>query len=360
MDAMKWVIAAVVLVMLVLLISRLAQKRSVIVLGQELANARERDERVRRNAGRSPLPPRSYSTREKSLVHPEEVPLDTELRAVAQRFANADDTTRRKMQMAISTDEFYDLMTFALREAVFAMRDRKCEHIATGLAATAMVDVNRIDHRDASMTLAPLHYAGRRCGIDPAPLLKNAAGMSTREMREVIDNFAARPEAGKALEKWLLHDVGTGFVARMIARYEPTRDLTTAAVRVHDLLNADRYPGSDVSIADDFSDHWFPGAKDAYGRIRAGAVLHGRDETEGDEMQSIMVFLAETAHAADAEALRAALRVGEGRASLAVARGNLVAIMIGQAFLGNQRTLETNESLARFAEPLAKILEETR
>jgi hypothetical protein len=357
---MSWtLLAAVVLTLVAVAVAWLLRKPGVIVLGTQMAEARRRDEEVRR--GQSPLPQRSYDARESSLVRPREVPLDGEIGAVVQRFAAGDDTARRTMRQAISTDEFYQLMLYAQRQAVFAMRDGKCEGLVNGFTAAAMIDVERIDYRDASSLSGPLHYAAQKCGLDSRTLFADAAAISTPEMREVFENFLAMPESDQTLKASLLHDVGTGFVGRMIAKYHPTRDLATATVKIYDLLDADRYPGSSVSIADDFSDHWFPAAGNAYRHIRAGAMLHGkRDDAKADETQTLMVYLAETATPADAEALRAALRVPEGGARLGIARGNLFVSVIGAAMMAGHRTVETDQSLARFAGPLAKILEETR
>lgn len=356
---LRVLLAVIVLTLLALVVWQLRRASGVVVLGGEIAEARRRDAQVRR--GPSPLPPGSYTAREQSLVHPEEVPLDAEIREVVERFAASDETTRRSMREAISTDEFYLLATFAHREAVFAMRDGMCERLVSGFTALAMIDKQRIDYRDAHSFPLPLDYAARRCGVDPQPLIARAAAMSTREMREVLESFSAAPESHKTLESSLLRDVGTGFIGRGIASYEPTRDLVAAALKAYHLLDADHYPGSSVSMADDFSDHWFPGAEDAYRRIRAGAMLHGkRDDQEDGDDQGIMLFLAEAANAADAEALRAALRASEGDAELGVARGELLAAVVAKSFFAERRAIETDQSLARFAEPLAQILEETR
>lgn len=99
---MRWVLlAAVVLTLVAVAVAWLRRKPGVVVLGTEIAEARRRDEEVRR--GQSPLPQRSYGARESSLIRPQEVPLDGEIRAVVQRFAAGDDAARRKMRQGIST-----------------------------------------------------------------------------------------------------------------------------------------------------------------------------------------------------------------------------------------------------------------
>src|SRR5688572_10243851 len=116
---MRWALLAAVVLTLVAVavaVAWLRRKPGVVVLGTEIAEARRRDEEVRR--GQSPLPQRSYGARESSLIRPQEVPLDGEIRAVVQRFAAGDDAARRKMRQGISTDEFYQLMVYAQREAV--------------------------------------------------------------------------------------------------------------------------------------------------------------------------------------------------------------------------------------------------
>src|SRR5215831_10908561 len=88
------------------------------------------------NAGPSPLPANLHydsSRGDLDLSDPPEHPLDDELSALGQRFAASDVAGRSRLRDSASMDDFYTLLSFSRRAAVFAMRDRKTQHVIDGL-----------------------------------------------------------------------------------------------------------------------------------------------------------------------------------------------------------------------------------
>ena len=63
-----------------------------------------------------------------------------------------------------------------------------------GLAAAAILQ-EREDYRDIIVSLAFLHYAARRAGIDPEPIFGEVAGLARPETEEFISSFLERDEA---------------------------------------------------------------------------------------------------------------------------------------------------------------------
>ena len=63
-----------------------------------------------------------------------------------------------------------------------------------GLAAAAILQ-EREDYRDIIVSLAFLHHAGRRAGIDPDPFFRELAHLARPETEEFVVSFLERDEA---------------------------------------------------------------------------------------------------------------------------------------------------------------------
>jgi hypothetical protein len=63
-----------------------------------------------------------------------------------------------------------------------------------GLAAAAILQ-ERDDYRDIIVSLAFLHHAARRAGIDPDPFFREVAGLARPKTKEFIHSFLERDEA---------------------------------------------------------------------------------------------------------------------------------------------------------------------
>jgi hypothetical protein len=160
MNLIVWLAIGVALIAIVMLLRR----PRPIVLGTQLASAfaAEKQRLARGGHGPSPMPPGGYSSVEANLNAPVQSPFDLALRDFVRRYAAADPDTRMDMRDATSMDELYTLLTFASRQAVFAMQRNEASYIDDALAALAMLDLERIDWRDGMGTAdLVLHAAGR-------------------------------------------------------------------------------------------------------------------------------------------------------------------------------------------------------
>jgi hypothetical protein len=63
-----------------------------------------------------------------------------------------------------------------------------------GLAAAAILQ-EREDYRDTIVSLAFLHHAATRSGIDPEPAFLEVAALATPETRQIIENVLKRDES---------------------------------------------------------------------------------------------------------------------------------------------------------------------
>ena len=72
--------------------------------------------------------------------------------------------------------------------------DADVPRLRRGLAAAAILQ-EREDYRDIVVSLAFLHRAARRAGIDPGRFFREVAGLARPETQEFMRGFLERDEA---------------------------------------------------------------------------------------------------------------------------------------------------------------------
>src|SRR4029077_17153637 len=97
-------------------------------------------------------------------------------------FRSLSQTERVKFTSTISPDEFYTLISFSRRAAVFALRDKDAKLLQDGLDALAIIEAKRTDFRDILMALALLYHTASRIGLDPDLMFHDAAGIAESEL----------------------------------------------------------------------------------------------------------------------------------------------------------------------------------
>lgn len=352
-------------------------RRPVVVLGAELARAREA-ERAREKAphGESPMPAGEYdaSRGEHDLADPVRVPRDAALAELARRYAASDADARAALRRAVGMDEFYELLTFARRAAVFAIREADPAGVRDGLAAVAMIEAERVDFRDVLMAVALLHHAAERTSADGDALLREAAALAEPGTARLLAGFAARAPADKHVrDAFGFAEVrsagGSGFVAWGFQPYAPTDDLGRIMSDLGAMLAADRYDPGPILLACDLPAIWLqpggPAARDAHESVRAGASLSASlrpPEHPRPTEQQLTVFLVETADAASARTLLDTANNGAPREHVlaAAAEGPLFCLVIARSLAYGVPSYETQESLARFGPRMGEILRRHR
>ena len=350
---------------------RKRRKPGVVVLGQQLADAHAAEERRQRsNPPPSPLGGVHYDRwrgehRLSKLVPAE---ADGRVRELAQTFA-APGANRAAMREALSLDDFYTLLTFARRSTVRALREGVAP-LTDGLSAIAMIDLQRVDPRDAAWALGLLRHGsasvdsagsifGRAAEIaEPAVanLIREAGARSPDDIRQWGYTVFNSPE-GLAL-------IGWGF-----SHYKPTLDLTAIGLAIADLVEADRYQPHDPEIACDVPNVWLsvPAGRDATGSLDAVAAVRVSAELrpvvgERPMWQDLWVWIAETKSDAEAEEVaRQASPARQGhfvRAGSTV--GRLVCLVVQSSPMEGGQPIETADSLQRFLSPISELLKSHR
>lgn len=120
-----------------------------VVIGQEMANGRAAEQQRLANppAVPSPMPAATYGADEGHLgfLNPTPLALDSQLAELCRRTAALEPSARARIRESISMDEFYTLLAFSRRMALFALRERSVGRLRDGLNAIALIELARID-----------------------------------------------------------------------------------------------------------------------------------------------------------------------------------------------------------------------
>jgi hypothetical protein len=371
---MRLILIVVVLVTAIAAAVMFLRSRRPLVLGMQLAEADARDRRHQEQFAHlsSPLPQRRYDPAqgEITLIDPQVSELDRQLRAICSRAAASSAEERREFRNGATGDDFYTLLTFARRAAVFALRDRDGQWIEEALAAVAMIDSERIDVRDLPMALSLVHHASERLQLPSLQLFDTAAVLAEPGTGEIIRSFVRRPAADKDIQSsWGYQEIegpgGAGFVQSEFEAYEPTQNLLGAALAIREAILRDRYEG-DVMLATELPSVWF--AKEAREKAErilthsvATASVHGSLHPTGHEraeVQSLFVFIVETRSEEDAAALQVLTESNPpAEPTIAVHHRRLFTLAVGRSFEVGVASYETSERMKRFEEPFRAALQ---
>ena len=121
-----------------------------LVIGKEMAvNARAAEQRALSLIRRAWLRPccATYGSDDGYLafLNPTPLALDSELTELCRRMAVLEPSARARVRQSISMDEFYTLLAFSRRMALFALRERSVGRLRDGLNAIALIELARID-----------------------------------------------------------------------------------------------------------------------------------------------------------------------------------------------------------------------
>lgn len=368
------VVAVSILLILGVVILR-SRKKETYVIGEEYAKAVAVEQQRKQNqtGQKSPMPAGQYDTwrGEESLINPTKNSLDSELVGLCQRFAKSDTQTRAAMRTSISMDEFYTLINFANRAAVFAMREKSVEWINNGLTAIAMIEAKRIDSRDIFMPLSLLYHSAKRIGANPDQLLRDTSKLSESDVATLLTGYIERTAEDKDLRTaWGYDEVetkgGTGFIGWENETYEPTIDLKKVIIEMAELVAKDKYQPSSVDVAAELPAVWLgpkenPSVTPILKKVRAGASIHANlrpNEHPSYKSQVLMIFLVEMPDEAAAKELQdiSVKRRPTSYSIVGVTTGKLFCLVVGESFQQGVPSFETPESLPRFAPGITEIL----
>lgn len=350
--------------------------RGQIVLGQGFANAREAEHRHQQSHanGTSPMPADCYESwrGDYDLFDLEPLPLDANIRKVCRNFREASTQKQGAMRDAMSSANFYTLLNFGKRAAVQAIRGDDVSFADDGLTAIAMIDLERIDSRDADMSLGLLDHALQRLGADANKSIEQASRLAVPKIAEILLYQTKRPADQRRLSSWCYEECesnrGIGFVSRGIDAYAPLLDLFPIAADIAAVINGDTYR-ADVELAVSMPPVWLQGhddaaVSDALASVTGGVKIDGELISEDNEKnphrfaQLMIIFLIETGGEEFAKKLLAISKLpAKSHFRLGTASGKLFALMVAGSGQQGVDAFESAESLQRFAPSLQRALD---
>ncbi|MGH7492253.1 MAG: hypothetical protein ACREOO_07650 [bacterium] len=354
-----------------------AARKTEYETGEQLAKAREVEQhrKAKGNTMKSPMPGGQYNfwRGEQSLIKPVKNDLDAVLGDTCHNFANSNARVRAQMRAAMSRDEFYTLLTFSSRAAVFAIRERNVEWAVNGLTAIAMIAADRADARDIVAALVLHFHAAKRIGQDFDQLARDAAALAEAKVSQLIAELIDGSPEERDLSASIFDDVttaeGAGFVHRDFEDYNPSCDLKEIAVEISDFITTDKYQAEFMRVAVELPRVWFTAQASedntpldqALARVQGVVCISARLRPEAHseyKNQSFIVFLGEAADASVAQLLLDISKKNKdsNHNMMGLAEGQLFCFVVARACVGEARPFETSESLTRFSEGISAIL----
>ncbi len=341
-------------------------KKNVIVLGAELAAAQKAEERriALGTSGPSPLFGLSYDFEkgEGDLVTVAPLPVDLELRAIAEDFHSKDLYRRREIRESLTLDDLYTLIHFVKRAAVLAMNHDPINWCTAGLTTMCMIDDARVDWRDAAWAVQLLGYT-----------ISSVEGLNEK----LVNDTAALPATVGFLKNLLPSDLashgyakirtaqGVGLIPYGSKKYEPTVDLTDIALQISKNLTQGRYVGH-VEIATDIPEVWFRAKKgrdvsaklsQCLGVACVRATLRGDVDQVFDQM--FIQWIAEMPSEEDCKYLVEGVDSGNifsGRYTFGLYEKKVFALLVAGSVRQNGESYETPDTLAEFGNYTREVL----
>ncbi len=303
----------------------------------------------------------------RSLISPTSSDLDQEIRGLLALYRIADSSERRRIEASLSEREMYTLHCFAERMSVFGVRQGCAELVDEAVEALALVDPNRIDPRDVGLPFEIVFHALRRTGRDVQSSLASAAKRGGPGAQPLIES-ANRPNQSTE-RAWQANEVmtpnGVGFMERDFKDYGPSHHLVDIAVKLADIVIADRYVAESLKFATEVPRVWIGTANSVEPQLRrsSGTVhmkfLIRRGVVPDPERHHLLLWLSECGSEEDATALVKACLDNPNRraANCAVSSDCLFCIVVGGSFYVDTPSHETMSSLTRFHAAIANVLQ---
>ena len=342
-----------------------------VVLGQELAAAREADVRhaAQAAAGPSPMAGQRYSREAVRLWCWTGSPVDGAIAALAADFATLPAPARRQLRARLTMDDFYELVTFARRSALAALRGGDASPLARAFTALAMIAPARIDWRDLSVAAGLVSGAGQIVGAPVAAWVESAAALAEPDCAKVLREFrqAAPDLAAHCGLRVVETSEGIALFDTGFRPYAPNVDLAGVALACARTLETQGYAVETITLAKDLPPVWLGASEHGLPLARMVEGLSGvvslsavplSDPEPWVSGQHLLVFLAEARSGAEADAIAhaAQMRSREDCRQIGVASGMLCAIVIQRSLLAGTAPLESPEGLERLRAVLEGLM----
>lgn len=342
------IISLIIIVLVIIFLSK--KKKRTIILGQEIADAAEK-ERQRLETGnysQSPLKNHSYSKwkDEQSLINPIENELDSKIIKLCDEFKNYSEEKRNEIRRSINQDEIYTLLVFIQRATLFGVRKNQPSYIHSGFIAVSMIESERCDYRDVLVSLSFLGYGLEKLDINKSEIFNEALKFSEGKTHQLIQQFAVGRSKQNSIEMVGGYTAietaqGISFIRANYEKYNPKHDLVKTLFDISDSISGDKYDKGDITIGEKVAPIWLNADKNrkievAISNASGCASLRTKPKKEFNQKnQMLLIYLAEFN---DKETLQLLIQqvnstIPTTFARLSFEEGNMFCIVIQRAIM---------------------------
>ncbi len=377
----KYIIAVLVLLIIIALIiwNSNKNKKNTVVLGQEMADASEK-EKQRIEAGNfhsSPLPSFNYTkwSDEQSLIDPIENELDLKILQLCSDFKTYEADKRKEVRNSLNQNNIYTLLEFSKRTTIFGIRKKQQSYIDNGFIVIAMIDAERCDYRDLLVTLSFLNYGFERLNLVHTSIVQEAINLSDGKTKKLIEEFFKRDEKDKRIEEMAGYTAietsrGISFIETNYEEYNPKRNLAKMLLDISNYVYSDKYQKGQVSLGKDFPSQWLSEKNDdkiekAILAVTGTASLSTRLKDElsfHSDMQMLLIYLSEFKDDKSQQIFLEQLDKTSPTTfkRISFVQDDIFCIIIQRATMVDLEDFESQESLKRFERPFHQIIERTK
>ncbi len=351
------------------------KQQGVTVLGSELAAAGIK-EQERVDAGgfaESPIGDRTFGDWPGSirLLKPIQGELDLHILKLTQKYAEMNADERFEMRNSLCQGDMYTLFHYCSRATAFALRDSSCsEFLQNAFITLSMVDLERVDFRDAFRAIHFVQYGFHRLGLESGTNIELARNLAGNKMADIMTPPKAwMNETSDNRKIYWSKEVhtrfGVGFVSTWDHPYDPKIDLLDIGILLWNIPKGKNWVARDIFIGSEVPQWFFSVVvpeihsvlERALGTIRVSAIPNPELDCP-PHVHSLSVYVVECATPADAKIL-ATKCIGKlnSRLTASFVHFKELCAIVTYDNSWKKDDLEDERSIQRFKEPVASILQ---
>lgn len=356
------------------------QKKNTVVLGQELADAdqKEQERLESENYSDSPFPEFNYSKwkGEKSLINPQVNELDSFIIQLTNKYIETNELERKDIRNSLSQDDIFTIFTFCERAVIFGLRENGNKaFIKNSLNSLSMVDPERCDYRDALVAMAFANHGIQKSTLNRSELYNKAAKLANPKMAELLIGFEARKVEYQNIESMagyteILTESGVGFVQYGYEEFQPKVNLSEIGFKISEFIENEKYQGAFISVGESLPLIWVDGEDNSelkeilnrsLGTVSVSA--YPKEELCKDWIsQMFLLYLIECINQTDANRVFEIANESKSKNhfKIMLSDGELFCILITRSTAVGVDNFENAESIQRFKEPLSKLIKENK
>lgn len=198
---------------------------------------------------------------ERKLIDPIWLPVDDKLGEICKEFSECDENQRELIRDIITDEINHTLVTYSLRAAIFAIREKNSDLVKNSFVALAMINSKFFDYRDWYILSVPIH-ASYKIGENTDYLLKEAIKLADKQNIKRIEMELGR-NRGLGLFDEIETENGVGLIGKWYGKIDSSYNLKQASLEIMELIESDeKYLVDDIGSADKLPKIWLAGVDD--------------------------------------------------------------------------------------------------